>query len=58
MVASMIGYFEIVKYLVENSADVNAKNKDGAYVLDYAKLSGNAEIIRLLVAKGANKLNQ
>lgn len=50
------GNFEKVKYLIENGADVNAKNKDGTYVLDYAKLSGNAEIMKLLVAKGANKI--
>jgi ankyrin repeat protein len=48
--------FEIVKLLVENGANVNAKNYAGHSVLYVAeKLNRNPEIGMLLVNSGAEK---
>ena len=52
--ASQFGNLEIVKYLVENAADVNTK---GAYcdgtALQYASINGHLEVVKYLVENGA-----
>ncbi|MEO6054399.1 MAG: ankyrin repeat domain-containing protein [Chthoniobacterales bacterium] len=47
---SKYGYF--VKMLLDKNADLTLKNKDGKTALDLARENGNAEILRLLQAKG------
>lgn len=49
MVASDWGHFEIVKYLVENGANVNLKDKDGKTALDFAETN---EIRQFLINNG------
>lgn len=39
---------EVIKSLLDHGAKVEARDKTGKTALDYAKVSGNAEIIRLL----------
>jgi ankyrin repeat protein len=41
--------------LLQNGADVNAKNKSGRTPLHIAAQKGNTELVRLLLASGANK---
>jgi ankyrin repeat protein len=45
---------EIVKYFIENGADVNACDNNGLTPLDHAADKGNKEIINLLLDKGAD----
>src|SRR4030042_5134288 len=52
--ASGIGQPRIVKLLLQNGADVNAKDKDGQTALMAASLMGHAEVVTLLVNKGAD----
>ena len=44
---------DIIELLIKNKADVNAKDENGDNLLDYAKLSGNKDIINLLNNNGA-----
>ncbi|MBI4645382.1 MAG: ankyrin repeat domain-containing protein [Bacteroidia bacterium] len=53
--AAYKGHTEIVKFLLENKADVNAKNNNGWTVLMVAIDKGNTEIIEILKAFGAEK---
>ena len=48
ILASKFGYSEIAKILIENGADVNAKNNDGKTALDYAEENDYKNIIELL----------
>lgn len=50
MYAAELGKVEIVKFILENGADVNIKDKKGMTALGHSK---NAEIAKLLIAKGA-----
>ena len=50
MIASSIGHFNIVKYLVKNGADVNLKDESGKTALDYVK---TYEIRQFLINAGA-----
>ncbi|MCL5436393.1 MAG: ankyrin repeat domain-containing protein [Candidatus Dependentiae bacterium] len=43
-----------IKFLVENGADVNIKNKHGARPLHWACFNNNVEMIKFLVEKGAD----
>merc|ERR1712113_541099 len=54
MLASIEGYLNIVKYLVEKGANVDAftKNKHTAMML--ASVEGHLDIVKYLVEKGAN----
>ncbi|KAL3125270.1 hypothetical protein niasHT_000681 [Heterodera trifolii] len=45
---------EIVTFLVENGANINLQNGDGATALMYACYQGNVDIVRLLLSHGAN----
>ncbi|KAL3125275.1 hypothetical protein niasHT_000686 [Heterodera trifolii] len=45
---------EIVTFLVENGANINLQNGDGATALMYACYKGNVDIVRLLLSHGAN----
>ena len=47
------GHFEVVKLLIENEADVNAKDLHWS-CLDYAAVYGFAKIAELLIQNGAN----
>lgn len=50
--ACMLGYFEIVKLLVEKGVDIH--QQDGEYPLNYAVREGHFEIVKYLVEHGAN----
>ncbi len=52
--ASKKGHMEIVRYLLENSANVNAKNKSNISPLHYAANYGFKDIVQLLLDKGAD----
>jgi len=47
--AALNGNLELVKYLVGQGADVNARGIDGMTVLLYASKSGNLELVKYLV---------
>lgn len=50
-ICSRIGYYDAVKFLIEDGADVNAA-RDCALI--WASNNGNLEIVKLLVENGAN----
>ncbi len=50
MVASWKGKERIVRYLLDNRADVSVKDSEGNMALDYAELSENENILFLLRA--------
>ena len=52
MVAAFTGRMEVIELLIENGADVNAKDEDGGTPLLYATLSGHKEIADLLRKHG------
>ena len=52
--AAMDGNFEKVKLLIENGADVNAKNNNGQTALMYVAREGDLEIAKYLVENGAD----
>lgn len=47
--ASTRGYIKIVKFLIENGADINLVNSGGATPLDCASFKGHLEIIELFI---------
>ena len=49
---------ELVKYLVEHGADVNAKYDNGSTVLMEASVYGTLEIVKYLVENGAENINK
>jgi hypothetical protein len=49
--SSYDGYLEVVKYLVENGADIHANN---GYALKYASQHGYLEVVKFLVENGAD----
>ena len=53
--ASRNGYTDIVKYLVEKGADVNAKNNKNKTALDYAIKREYTEVIKILRNAGATE---
>lgn len=56
MIASKMGYLEIVKYLVENDFEVNARVLFGdETALILASQYGHLEIVEFLISKGADK---
>ncbi len=48
MYAAEFGYTKSIKKLLANKADITLKDKSGKTALDYAKLNGNAEIIKMM----------
>jgi ankyrin repeat protein len=54
MVASSNGYIEIVKELLKNGADVNAKKNNGNAPLIMASSEGFLEVVKELLLHGAN----
>ena len=53
-IAALMGHTEIVELLLEHSADVNAKSRDGGTALHAAAFLGRAETVKLLLEKGAD----
>ena len=53
MFATYKNYIEIAKLLIENGADVNAKNNYNETALNESARSGYLELTKLLIAKGA-----
>ena len=51
--ASYAGHSDVVSYLTDNNADVNAQNKYKKTVLQHAVLGGNIGIVDSLTKKGA-----
>lgn len=54
--ASMVGNKVVAKFLLENGADVNARDFEGYSPLVRAKANGNDEIAKMLQARGAKEL--
>ena len=52
--ASEIGNYQIMHYLLENYSNVNAKNKEGLTPLFYAVHTKHKENIKLLIEYGAD----
>ena len=48
--ASRKGHLDIVRYLVEQGADVTAENNEAVH---WASLNGHTEVVQYLVEKGA-----
>jgi ankyrin repeat protein len=54
MLAAAAGQVDTVRLLIDNGADLNAKNDDGSTALMVAALKGHLEIVRTLLAAGAD----
>ena len=52
--ASRYGYTQVVKFLIDNGADLNIKGKYGWTALMYAAREGHTEVIKLLIDNGAD----
>ena len=52
--ASRNGHLEVVKFLVEQAADVNTKNNDGWKPLHAATQNGHLEVVKFLFEHGAD----
>jgi hypothetical protein len=48
------GHFNVVEYLIEHDADVNAKSSSMRTPLHYATENGHAGVVEMLLARGAN----
>jgi hypothetical protein len=51
-------YDEVVKLLLSRGAEVNARNENGLTALAIAARVGRADVVRLLLANGANVITQ
>lgn len=54
MVSSESGNMEILKYLIENKADINIIDRKGWTALHYAASKGHFEILEILLKAGSN----
>ena len=52
--ASALGHEEIITLLIDNGADLNAKDEDGKTPLFYASSKGHKEIVEILINHGAD----
>jgi ankyrin repeat protein len=52
--AAAHGRGEVVRFLLDNGADIEARRKDGLTALMTAAYSGHQEIVELLIERGAN----
>jgi ankyrin repeat protein len=50
----MNGYYDIVKLLIENKSEVNAKQNDGWNSLILAAIRGHSNVVELLINNNAN----
>jgi ankyrin repeat protein len=48
------GNINVVKFIIDDGANVNARKDDGMTSLMYASLGGHLEIVRALIARGAD----
>ena len=48
------GHLEVIKFLIANGADVNARRKDGESAVSEAVFNGHIDAARFLIASGAN----
>ncbi|MCB1144700.1 MAG: ankyrin repeat domain-containing protein, partial [Leptospiraceae bacterium] len=54
IIASGNGKIEIVKFLIQNNADVNSRSTYGDSPLHYASINGHLEIVKILIQNNAN----
>ena len=54
MYAASVGHIDILKFLIEKSADLEQKNEDGFTALHWAAYVGNLDSVKTLVEKGAD----
>ena len=54
MMVGALGYLDIVKYLVEQGADINLKNKNGHTALILTAKAGHLNTVQYLVEQGAD----
>ncbi len=52
----MVGNIDVAKFLVDNGADVNARDFEGYSPLVRAKANRNEDIAKLLTANGGKEL--
>ncbi len=57
MNAARSGHFYQVRGLIENDADVRARDNDGKSVMEYARIRGNKSIIKALKKAGADEVS-
>lgn len=57
MWAARNGNKKMVKFLIENKADINAKDKEGDTALSMAAMYGHTEAAKYLIAAGAQVMN-
>ena len=53
--AALAGHHEIVELLLEQGADINARNRDGGNALHEAALFGRSDLFDLLIERGADQ---
>ena len=53
--ACLRGNLQVVQYLVEKGANIEAKDWDKNTPLHLASYRGNTDVVKYLVSKGANK---
>jgi ankyrin repeat protein len=56
ILASHLGYIDVVKALIEAGADVNMINRYNMSALDFARNSGNFDILDLLIEAGGQNV--
>ena len=54
--AAFKGYLDIVRYLVEQVADMEKTDRDGWTPLINASRNGHLEVVRFLLEQGANRV--
>ncbi|KAJ9591792.1 hypothetical protein L9F63_001609, partial [Diploptera punctata] len=54
MKAAEFAHFEVVKFLIDQGSEVNARNKDGYTALSLAARTGEPNVVELLLQNGAD----